>query len=56
MSRYAWEDGVKLTLTEKTHIATGLIKKAESECVSFESGKFSEREQAITFHDFTGDG
>ena len=36
--------------------ATEIIQKAERECVAFESGTFSATEQAITLHDFTGDG
>jgi hypothetical protein len=45
-----------LSGAEKNHIATGIIKQAENECVSFEGGKFNATEQAITLHDFTGDG
>jgi len=41
---------------EHLTIATGIVQKAKSECASFESGKFNATEQAITLHDFTGDG
>ncbi|MFT5396711.1 MAG: hypothetical protein ACI85N_001916 [Gammaproteobacteria bacterium] len=37
-------------------IATEIVQKAKSECTSFEDGKFNTTEQAITLHDFTGDG
>jgi hypothetical protein len=37
-------------------IATEIVQKAKSECDSFEGGKFNATEQAITLHDFTGDG
>ena len=37
-------------------IATQIVQKAKSECTSFEGGKFNATEQAITLHDFTGDG
>lgn len=36
--------------------ATQLVQKAKSECNSVEGGKFNAAEQAITLHDFTGDG
>ena len=41
---------------ESLHIATEIVQKAKSECASFEGGKFNMTEQAITRHDFTGDG
>jgi len=37
-------------------IATEIVQKAKKECASFEGGKFNATEQAITLHDFTGDG
>ena len=33
-----------------------IIKKAENDCWSFNAGEFSSSEDAVTLHDFTGDG
>ena len=41
---------------EHLTIATVIVQKAKSECASFKGGKFNATEQAITLHDFTGDG
>ena len=41
---------------EQLTIATQIVQKAKNECTSFEGGKFNATEQAITLHDFTGDG
>jgi hypothetical protein len=41
---------------EPTPTAAGLVERAKSECASFEGGKFHATDQAITLHDFTGDG
>ena len=41
---------------EHRPIATEIIQKAKSECVELDDGKFNATEQAITLHDFTGDG
>ena len=41
---------------EHPPIATEIIQKAKSECVELGDGKFNATEQAITLHDFTGDG
>ena len=36
--------------------AAEIVERAESECAKFEGGQFHATEQAITLHDFTGDG
>ena len=41
---------------EPLPVATEIVRNAERECASFEGGKFSMTERAITSHDFTGDG
>lgn len=41
---------------EQFPIATEILQKAKSECASFEGGEFNATEDAITSHDFTGDG
>ena len=41
---------------EHPPIAIEIIQKAKSECVELGDGKFNATEQAITLHDFTGDG
>ena len=41
---------------EHIPIATEIIQKAKNECVELDDGKFNATEQAITLHDFTGDG
>ena len=41
---------------EHLPIAREIIQKAKSECVELDDGKFNATEQAITLHDFTGDG
>ena len=41
---------------EHLPIATEIIQKAKNECAELDDGKFNATEQAITLHDFTGDG
>ena len=41
---------------EHLPIATEIIQKAKNECDELDDGKFNATEQAITLHDFTGDG
>ena len=41
---------------EHSPLAKEIIQKAKNECASFEGGTFSISDQAITLHDFTGDG
>ena len=41
---------------ERLSLSTKIIQKAKSECVELDNGKFDATEQAITLHDFTGDG
>ena len=36
--------------------AAAIVERAKSECSRFEAGEFNATEQAITLHDFTGDG
>ena len=45
-----------VTAGEHPVSAAEVVAKAESECAGFEGGKFNATEQAITLHDFTGDG
>jgi hypothetical protein len=41
---------------EQLSAATEILRKAKSECASFEGGEFNATRRAITSHDFTGDG
>ena len=41
---------------EFSSLSLEIIQKAEKDCASFEAGKFSSSEEAVTLHDFTGDG
>jgi hypothetical protein len=41
---------------EYSATAAELIETAKTECARFEGGKFNATDQAITLHDFTGDG
>ena len=41
---------------EYSGTAAELIETARTECARFEGGKFNATDQAITLHDFTGDG
>jgi hypothetical protein len=41
---------------ERLPLATEIVQKAKNECTKLDDGKFNATEQAITLHDFTGDG
>ncbi len=41
---------------ERLPLATEIVQKAKRECAEIDDGKFNATEQAITLHDFTGDG
>jgi hypothetical protein len=41
---------------ERLPLATEIVHKAKRECAEIDDGKFNATEQAITLHDFTGDG
>lgn len=41
---------------ESVPLATEIVHNAKRACASFDDGSFSATEQAITLHDFTGDG
>jgi hypothetical protein len=41
---------------ERLPLATEIVQKAKRECAEIDGGKFNATEQAITLHDFTGDG
>ena len=45
-----------LATAEDLPAATEILAQAKSECASFESGEFAATADAITSHDFTGDG
>ena len=41
---------------ELVSTAPEIVQKAKSQCTELDDGKFNATEQAITFHDFTGNG
>ena len=41
---------------EHVTVSADIVEGAKRECASFEDGEFNATEQAITLHDFTGDG
>ena len=41
---------------ERLPLATEIVQQANRECAEIDDGKFNATEQAITVHDFTGDG
>ena len=41
---------------ELVSTAPEIVQKAKSQCTELDDGKFNAAEQAITLHDFTGDG
>ena len=45
-----------ISSAEPLSSAMDIFRNAERDCASFEGGKFSRTELAITYYDFTGDG
>lgn len=41
---------------ELVSTAPEIVQKAKSQCTELDDGKFNATEQAVTLHDFTGDG
>ncbi|MGR5065704.1 hypothetical protein [Photobacterium sp. DNB22_13_2] len=41
---------------DQSQAANEIIQEAKEECARFENGEFNATEQAISLHDFTGDG